>query len=158
MLAVGAAVVAVDQLTKWWALETLDDRTIDVVWTLRFHLTFNPGASFSLGGGFGRWIGLLALVVVGILVWQGRAVQSRGGSVVLGLILGGALGNLADRAFRADDGFFSGEVVDFIDLQWWPVFNVADACVVIGGLLLVASTLRGPSDPAPASTEGSGAD
>jgi signal peptidase II len=145
MLGVAAAVVAVDQLTKWWALETLKTQTIDVVWTLRFRLVFNPGASFSLGGGFGRWIGLLALVVVGVLVWQGRAVASRGGAIVLGLILGGALGNLADRAFRARDGFFSGEVVDFVDLQWWPVFNVADACVVVGGILLVAATLFGPS-------------
>ncbi len=60
--------------------------------------------------------------------------------MALGLILGGALGNLADRAFRGS-GFFGGGVVDFIDLQWWPVFNVADSCVVIGGILLVIVTL-----------------
>ena len=77
-------------------------------------------------------IAVLALVVVGFLLWQGRTIASRAGAVALGLILGGALGNLADRAFRGG-GFFGGGVVDFIDLQWWPVFNVADSCVVVGG-------------------------
>jgi signal peptidase II len=142
MAAVAAVVVVVDQLTKWWALENLRDQTIELFWTLQLRLTFNPGASFGLGGGFGRWIGLLALGVVAFLVWQGRTVSSRAGAVVLGLILGGAMGNLVDRVFRAERGLFSGEVVDFIDLQWWPVFNVADAALVIGGIVLVILTLR----------------
>ena len=134
---------ALDQLTKWWAVSTLDDRTVDVVWTLRFQLAVNHGASFSLGTGFGAWIGVLAIVVVVVLVWQGRSVRSRLGAVALGLIVGGALGNVADRAFREGDGFFGGGVVDFIDLQWWPVFNVADIGVVSGAILLVLSLLRG---------------
>jgi signal peptidase II len=90
---------------------------------------------------------VLALGVVGFLLWQGRTTTSRAGAVALGLILGGALGNLADRAFRGD-GFFDGGVVDFLDLQWWPVFNVADTCVVVGGILLVVVTLRTPMDEA----------
>jgi signal peptidase II len=143
MAVIAAAVVAVDQLTKWWAVDVLSDRTIDLVWTLRLRLTFNPGASFSLGGDLGRWIGLAAIGVVVLLVWHGRTVTSRWGAAALGLILGGALGNLTDRVARADDGFLSGEVVDFIDVQWWPVFNVADACIVIGGILLVIVTLMG---------------
>jgi len=57
--------------------------------------------------------------------------------LAIGIITGGALGNLADRLFRADGSFFNGAVVDFIDLQWWPVFNVADAAVVMGGLLII---------------------
>jgi signal peptidase II len=91
---------------------------------------------------------VLALGVVAFLLWQGRTISSRTGSVALGLILGGALGNLADRAFRGD-GFFDGGVVDFINLQWWPVFNVADSCVVIGGILLVVVTLFAPGDDDP---------
>ncbi len=134
-----------DQLTKAWAVSSLDDRTIDVVWTLRFHLTMNYGASFSLGSGFGAWIGLLALVVVGVLVWKGGSVRSRLGAVALGMIVGGALGNVLDRAFRSDSGFFQGGVVDFIDLQWWPVFNIADIGVVCGAILLVISTLLAPA-------------
>ena len=59
------------------------------------------------------------------------------GAVALGLVLGGAAGNLLDRLFREGSGFLGGGVVDFIDLQWWPIFNVADAAVTIGGLLLV---------------------
>ena len=138
--------LALDQLTKSWAESSLQDRSIDVVWTLRFHLTVNYGASFSLGAGFGAWIGVLALVVVGVLVWRGGSVRSRLGAVALGMIVGGALGNVIDRAFRGDSGFLGGGVVDFIDLQWWPIFNVADIGVVCGAILLVISTLRAPTD------------
>ena len=144
------AVVAVawfvfDQSTKWWAVSGLDDGTVDVVGSLRFQLAVNHGASFSLGTGLGAWIGVFALVVVGVLVWQGRSVRSRLGAVAMGLIVGGALGNVADRAFRGD-GFFDGGVIDFIDLQWWPVFNVADVGVVCGAILLVLSMVRAPDD------------
>ena len=124
--AVAVGWVLADQLTKWWAVSSLKDNTIDVVWTLRFQLLTNYGASFSLGAGYGAWIGILALVVVGILVWKGGSVRTRLGAVALGMIVGGALGNVLDRAFRSDSGFFQGGVIDFIDLQWWPVFNIAD--------------------------------
>lgn len=119
-----------------------------MVWTLRLILARNTGAAFSLGGGYGAFIGVLALVVVAVLVWQGRTVSSWLGAVALGLVLGGALGNIADRAFRGEDGFFHGAVVDFIDFQWWPVFNLADMAVVVGGLLLVVASLRGGAEPA----------
>ena len=59
-------------------------------------------------------------------------------------MLGGAAGNLVDRIFREGSGFLGGGVVDFIDLQWWPIFNVADAAVTIGGLLLVFVVARAP--------------
>jgi signal peptidase II len=156
LLAVVAAIaLAVDQLTKWWAIERLTNDPIDLVWTLRLQLTTNTGAAFSLAGDAGPLIALLALGVVVFLLWQGRTITSRAGAVALGLILGGALGNLADRAFRGD-GFFNGGVIDFIDLQWWPVFNVADSCVVIGGILLVIVTLRTPVDEPAAPEGGSG--
>ena len=142
-------VVALDQLTKWWALENLSHQTIDLVWTLRLRLAFNTGAAFSLGEGlsFARFIPFAALIVVGIVLWQGRTVGTKLGAVALGLILGGAVGNLIDRAFRAGSGgFFSGAVVDFIDPQWFPIFNIADSGVVVGGFLLVFVSLRAPAD------------
>ena len=66
--------------------------------------------------------------------------------MAVGLVLGGATGNIADRLLRSDDGFLQGAVVDFIDLQWWPVFNVADAAVCVGAVLLVLTAAREP-DP-----------
>lgn len=138
-------VLVIDQLTKWWAVEELSDRTIDLVWTLRLNLVENRGAAFSFGGGggWGPLISLLAIVVVAFLLFQARSMASRWGAVALGLVLGGALGNLTDRALRGD-GFLHGAVIDFIDAQWWPVFNVADIGVVVGGLLLVVLGVFGP--------------
>jgi signal peptidase II len=136
-LLVAALVLAADQLSKWWALERLDEGDIDLFWTLRLRLTFNSGMAFSQGRGLGPVIGALALVVVVVLVLAARKGASTLGAVAVGMVLGGAAGNLADRLFRTDSGFLQGRVVDFIDLQWWPVFNVADAAIVIGGIVLV---------------------
>lgn len=146
-----------DQLSKTWAEDALTTDTIDVIGSLRFNLAYNTGASFGLGGGFGSWISVVALGVVGLLVWQGRSVRSRLGAVALGMIVGGALGNVIDRAFRGDDGFMSGAVVDFIDVQWWPIFNIADIGIVVGGLLLVLATFRAPEpDDGNSGGDGSG--
>jgi signal peptidase II len=95
-----------------------------------------------LGFGSGGVIASLAIVVVFVLMALGRNLDSRAGVVSLGLVLGGALGNLTDRAFRDGTGFLGGAVIDFIDLQWWPVFNVADIAVTIGGVLLVITSSR----------------
>ena len=77
-------------------------------------------------------------------MWRGGAALNRAGAVAVGLVIGGALGNLADRALRTDGGgLLSGGVVDFIDFQWWPVFNVADSAVVIGALLFAALSVSG---------------
>lgn len=143
LLGVAAFVVAVDQLTKWWALEALDDRDIDVVWTLRFHLVHNTGAAFGLGQGLETVIAIVALLFVIVVAWAswgGRRLSLS--PVLLGMILGGAVGNLADRAARAGDGFLGGAVVDFIDLQWWPVFNAADSAIVVAGVILVLTAPR----------------
>jgi len=139
---VAAAVVVVDQLTKTWALRALQDGPIELVWTLQFNLTFNTGAAFSRFPGLGPYIGILAAVVAVGLLWSGRTVPTRTGAVAVGLIFGGAIGNLIDRAFRAGDGFLGGGVVDFIDVQWYPIFNVADMGVVLGALLLLFATAR----------------
>jgi signal peptidase II len=149
VLPVAVGVVLLDQLTKTWALRALADDHIDLVWTLRLNLTFNTGAAFSQGEGLGPLIGIAAVAVVVGLLWSGRAVPNRLGAVATGMILGGAIGNLADRAFRAGDGFLGGAVVDFIDLQWFPVFNVADIGVVGGAALLVLATALA-DEPAPA--------
>ena len=112
------------------------------VWTLQFNLTFNTGAAFSRFPGLGPYIGILAAVVAVGLLWSGRTVPNSTGAVAVGLIFGGAVGNLLDRAFRAGDGFLGGGVVDFIDVQWYPIFNVADIGVVLGALLLLFATAR----------------
>lgn len=140
LFGVAAFVVAVDQLTKWWALEVLDDRDIDLVWTLRFHLVHNTGAAFGVGQGLETVIAVVALLFVIVVAWAswgGRRLSLP--PVLLGMILGGAIGNLADRALRAGDGFLGGAVVDFIDLQWWPVFNAADSAIVVAGVILVVT-------------------
>lgn len=142
LAAVAAAIVAADQLTKEWALRALDDGPIDLVWTLRLRLAFNTGTAFSIAAGRGAVVGLVAIAVVLVMIWMGRAVASRLGGLALGLVLGGALGNLADRAFRSGDGFLGGAVVDFVDLQWWPVFNLADSAIVVGAFALIIASTR----------------
>ena len=138
-----AAVVAVDQLTKWWVLEALDGgRVIDLVWTLRLRLVFNTGAAFSSFQGLGPLLGVAAVVVAAALLLNRRLVSGRWSAIAAGCIAGGALGNLTDRLFRSDDGFLTGAVVDFIDVQWWPVWNVADMGVVLGGAALVWHAYR----------------
>ena len=134
--------VLLDQLTKSWAVAALDDqRIIHVVWTLQFALGFNSGFAFSQGQGFGPFIGAAALVVAVVI---GRAMTKAThawSAYGLALILSGAIGNVADRVFRGE-GWLHGRVVDFIDLQWFPVFNVADSCITIGAGLLVVGLFR----------------
>jgi signal peptidase II len=140
-LPIGAAVIVVDQGTKEWALGRLSGgRTIDLVWTLRFRLTFNEGMAFGAGQGLGVVIGLLAAVIIALLIRQTARVMPPAQAISLGLIMGGAAGNLIDRLLR-DEGLLRGAVVDFIDLQWFPVFNVADAAINIGAVLLVLALL-----------------
>lgn len=145
---VAAAVLAADQLTKWWALRRLPRGSIHVIWTLQLMLARNTGAAFSLlsGRGVGPAIALAAVVIVAVLALGSRYLRSRLGAVAVGLVVGGAFGNLADRAFRSHHGFLQGAVIDFIDLQWWPVFNVADACIVVGVVVIaVITALRKPA-------------
>jgi signal peptidase II len=138
---VAAAVVAVDHLTKWWAQNELVGGDIDLIGSLRLHLTYNTGAAFSLGSRFAPVIALLAVAVVVALLGFGRALRGTLPTVAVGAVVGGAVGNLLDRLLRDGDGFLGGGVVDFIDLQWWPVFNVADIAITLGaiGLALTAS-------------------
>ena len=141
-LIVAAVVVVVDQLTKHWALNTLDNgRVIDLVGSLRLNLAFNRGMAFSQGEGIGRLVPILAITVVAALLMAVGHSSSRWFTLGVGLIVGGSLSNVVDRLFRGD-GWLDGAVVDFIDVQWWPVFNLADAAIVVGAALLLLTSLR----------------
>lgn len=133
--------MALDQITKHWAVSSLNDgRVVDVLGSLRFNLSFNSGMAFSQGTGIGPIIGVIGmLVVVYLLIGMRRSSVS--GAVFVGLVAGGAAGNIVDRLFRGE-AWLHGAVVDFIDLQWWPVFNIADAAICIGGALLVFTSFR----------------
>ncbi|MEY2456763.1 MAG: signal peptidase [Acidimicrobiaceae bacterium] len=141
---VAVLAVVLDQLTKTWAVNALSDRDIDLFWTLRLHLVHNTGSSFSLAAGRGGLVALIAIPVVLVMLWVGRTVETTAGAVALGLVLGGAIGNLVDRLLRTGHGFLGGGVIDFIDPQWWPVFNVADIAISCGGVLLVLASARAP--------------
>jgi signal peptidase II len=151
-VAIALGVVVIDQLAKHWAVTSLGaDRTIDVVWTLRFNLAFNNGMAFGQGRGFGPVIGVVAtIVIVGLLVSL-RNESSRLSTIGMGLLIGGAAGNLIDRLFRGD-GWLNGAVVDFIDFQWFPIFNVADMAVNVGALLLIIGSVQSSRARAPEPT------
>ena len=145
---VAAVVVAVDQATKWWAVRRLSHRSIHVVWKLDLILTYNTGSSFSLAQGWGTAIAVFAIVLVVVLGIAARRSHSDAMAVSLGLIMGGAVGNLVDRFVRAHHG-----VVDFVALHFWPTFNVADASIVVGAALAGIIWWRS----APAGAAGAGA-
>lgn len=138
---VAAIVVAGDQVAKTWALHSLGNGlTRHVVGPSNFVLTYNTGAAFGLGNGVTPIVeAVVVILVVGLLVFS-RRISRAGGvldALALGLLLGGALSNLGDRVFRSIPGH-PGAVVDFIQIvSWWPVFNIADAAIVIGVILLV---------------------
>ena len=133
--------VVVDQITKHWALNHLADGHVDdVVGSLRLNLAFNTGMAFAKGRGIGPFIAVAGLLVVTFLL-VGLRRENRSGAIFVGMVAGGAAGNIVDRLFRGD-AWLHGAVIDFIDLQWWPIFNVADAGIVVGaGALVVASFL-----------------
>lgn len=131
------AVVLADQLTKWWAVDRLESGPVHVLWRLDFALSYNTGSAFSLFQGATGVIVVVAIALVAVLLVLVWRAPSLGRAAILGLILGGALGNLADRFFRD----LQGGVVDFVDLHFFPSFNVADSCITVGCILLVLSLL-----------------
>jgi signal peptidase II len=140
-LLIAAAVVAADQLTKHWVLGALTGKPPrHVIWTLQWNLSRNSGMAFSTGQGVGPIIGLMAIVVVVFILRSVRGNSSRLVAVAAGLVLGGAIGNLSDRLFRGS-GWLHGSVIDWIDFQWFPIFNIADMGVDIGGALFVVWAL-----------------
>ena len=137
-----ASIVVADQLTKYWALNRLSgDRTIDLVGSLRFNLAFNKGMAFSQATGAGPIIGALGFVIVIVMVLWLRRSATGAAAVAAGMIVGGAIGNLIDRLFRGD-AWLRGAVVDFIDLQWFPIFNIADSAISLGAMLMIVASFR----------------
>ena len=144
-IGVALIVLVLDIITKWWAVQRLSDgSSIDLVGSLRFYLVYNRGMAFSAGTNLGPLIGLLAIVVIVILVRNLKKVDNLLSLIASGSIIGGATGNVVDRIFRGD-GFMSGAVIDFIDLQWWPVFNIADIGIVCGAIAMAISLIFIPA-------------
>ncbi|GAA1482922.1 hypothetical protein GCM10009624_33620 [Gordonia sinesedis] len=144
LAAVAGIVLLLDIIIKTLVVATLDParpiRIIGDVVTL--HLVRNSGAAFSMAEGYTWVLSLIAVVVVVVIIRFSGRLRSGWWVVGLGLVLGGALGNLVDRIFRAP-GPLRGEVVDYISVGWWPVFNAADSAVVCGAVLLVTLSLLG---------------
>ena len=144
LLAVAVIVLVTDLITKLVVVATLSDRTpvrlLGGFLTLR--VTRNPGAAFSIGPSLTVVFAVIAVGVIVFILRTSRRIQSLAWAVTLGLLLGGATGNLTDRLFRYP-GPFRGYVVDWIQIPHWPVFNVADSCIVCGGVLAVFLAVRG---------------
>ena len=141
---IAAAVVAVDQVTKQLALDALSDAPVVVIdGVFRLRLAFNSGGAFGLLQGLPGFFLVATIVVVCLIVFWVRNVDDPRTIAPLGLILGGGLGNLADRVLRD----FDGNVVDFLDFYIWPVFNLADSAIVIGVLATLWFSFRSERDP-----------
>ena len=140
-IVIALVVVLLDQTTKHWAVNALaDGHIIDVIWTLQFNLAYNSGMAFSRGRGLGPVIAVVATIVI---VWLLASLRSGGTKLSrfgMGCLIGGAVGNLLDRLFRGD-AWLQGSVVDFIDFQWFPIFNVADIAVNVGAAALILNSI-----------------
>ena len=135
-------VVAADQLSKLWSVRELADAPVAIIGdTIDFELARNTGSAFSLFQAFTPLLAIIAVVVAVILVREVRRSRDTLMIVGLSLVLGGALGNLVDRLFRAP-GFLKGAVVDFVHVGDFPTFNVADAAITIGAVLIVIWAVR----------------
>lgn len=149
LFGVALVLLAADIVTKVVAVANLEGNPPVRLFGGALYLVLfrNPGAAFSLATGMTWLLAILAIVVVGVIVWLAPKLRSAGWAVGLGLVLGGACGNLVDRLFRAP-GPLQGHVVDFLSLfapdgSVWPVFNVADSAIVCGGILVVLMSLLG---------------
>ena len=131
-----------DFATKTWALSNFSSDPQPVIGTLlQFTLLKNSGAAFSFASGFTLIFSLLAIAVVATIIRFAGRITSRGWLTCAGLLLGGVLGNLTDRAFR-EPGFFLGHVIDWIQMPNWPIFNIADIAISTAALLAFIQTMR----------------
>ena len=144
VLAIAAVWLVADQITKNIAEDVLSDGSTRpfIGELLQFHLVYNPGAAFSMGTGSTVLLTILAVTVCTVIVWNARRLGSMPWAVGLGLLLGGALGNLTDRLTR-EPGFGKGHVVDFLMLPNFPIFNVADIGITSAAVLIGLLALRG---------------
>lgn len=145
-LTLGLVVLLLDQATKELVLAAFETGArVEVLPVFNLVLVWNPGVSFGMLNGLGdagRWLltGLALAIAACLLVWLRRA-ESRGTATALGLVLGGAVGNVVDRLRH-------GAVVDFLDFHLagvhWPAFNLADSAICAGAALLLLDGLRRP--------------
>jgi signal peptidase II len=140
--AIVLGVVALDQLSKLWAVRELADAPVNLIGDdIGFALTRNSGSAFSLFQAFTPLLAVVAIVVAVVLVRAVRRTRDTLMVVGLSLVLGGALGNLIDRLFRSP-GFLKGAVVDFVHVSSFPTFNVADSAITIGAIIIVVWAVR----------------
>ncbi|MFF7241149.1 signal peptidase II [Streptomyces collinus] len=144
LFAVAAFAYALDLISKLLVVAKLEHHEpIRLVGDLlELHAIRNPGAAFGFGAAFTVIFTLIAAAVIVVIIRLARKLYSFPWAIALGLLLGGALGNLTDRVFRAP-GIFEGEVVDFIAPKGFAVFNLADSAIVCGGILIVLLSFRG---------------
>ena len=119
------------------AVAALDSGPVHVLGPLRLSLVYNQAGAFGLGGAFVPFLAVAALAVVLAMATTGSATTKPLVAVSLGMLLGGAFGNVVDRLFRGSGGFLQGGVVDFVDFGFWPVFNLADSAITCGCALLL---------------------
>jgi signal peptidase II len=143
LFAVAIAVLGLDIVSKLIVVAKLSNRQIHLLGGfLTLRESRNPGAAFSLGTSMTLLYSLIAITVIVVIVRTSRRIRSLPWAITLGLLLGGATGNLMDRIFRFP-GPFRGWVVDWIQVPHWPVFNLADSAIVCGGILAVLLSARG---------------
>jgi signal peptidase II len=144
LLAISLGVILLDAVTKLVVVAKLSGRAPVTLIpnVLELRLTRNAGAAFSIAGGATILFTLVAVGVVVLVARTARRLRSAGWAVVLGALVGGAVGNLLDRVFRAPAPL-RGHVIDWIYLHHWPIFNIADSAIVCGGVLAVILSARG---------------
>ncbi len=144
VLGTALGVLVADQATKYLATQDLEPgEPVRVIGSLvQLVLVRNAGAAFSLGTGFTVVLSAIAIIMVVIIARFATRIGSVWWAVALGGLLGGALGNLADRIFRPP-GVLRGQVIDFIQLPHWPVFNIADSAIVVSAGIMVVLAFRG---------------
>jgi lipoprotein signal peptidase len=144
LLAVALAALAADIISKTIVVATLSDRSpVQLLGGfLKLTESRNPGAAFSIGPSMTVVFSVIAVGVIIFILRASRRIRSLAWAVSLGLLLGGATGNLTDRLLRYP-GPFRGYVVDWIWLPHWPIFNLADSSIVCGGVLAVLLAVRG---------------
>jgi signal peptidase II len=145
LVGVAAFALAADIVSKALIVAHLrPDEPVHVLGdVLMLWLTRNPGAAFSVGTGETAVFTVIAFAVIVYIARTARKLYSVGWAIALGLLLGGAMGNLCDRIFRAP-GLFRGDVVDWIAVtRYYPIFNLADSAIVCGGILTVILAMRG---------------
>jgi signal peptidase II len=152
MVVVAFVVVVADQVTKSLAVSRLSSGKIHLIGPFALVLAYNTGVAFSIGAGLTWPIVVIVAVVVAVVAWAGRAVPNTAAAIGVGMILGGAVGNLADRLFRGHHG----AVVDFLYSGYWPTFNLADSSIVCGTVVLgIALWRTGATSQLPSSDRGS---